>query len=763
MVLDVDPRRSASHDNLIDHLSGPLLAGTSDVVLTLTRAADGLHATVDWVSRQPMLLVGTRSAVAERGFVVTTQITPKADLPASSTTVRFAAFSEIGAFLPVWPQAPLATPDSAPPFDIVVTANGVDAAALDGAVELRLVEGVLGRLLYVIGAEKQRLRRQSRELLALRQLGFVFDPNDPDHRRMGRMLDRLGADLGVPRFTDRLDWDNERHEPISVSEREADESYRRRLKMYRPFLMPSRRRVEDAVGALGVDAAIQEPNSEFAVAIALASSPDDAARRALLEWLRSNHLVRPGTTLPASRLLPSLDRAKQQDMLNRLNGPGAHFAFPAGAFIAPLLAAARDRAGRCRAALGVTRPWAVLRAQDDTGGSRYELGLGVDVETPPSSEVDTMVQNLAAKNIAPGTDLETQQLLSSLTSVPSASDPIGRWLLQACGLRTVHAVAGGRWYLSHFPAFGTSIRMQGGSPLALEAHFDAPGDTGQDVVLANGLRDVAADATAAGIKPWTESSSNAQLWTGAVVPAAAALAAFRAARLDTPDNDADLARTRTALNAVPPELLTTLVLDDAMSAGLLSGNTGATQQLTMLADAMRRRELVSALPLVRGSQVLLVVGAVALPGAGTPFGSRRVGFRWYVLPISGLTGTLERSVGARNTYTLPTAAGLSAVVAVSLARSDREDPRGAVRPYEVRVDVADGVRIDLSAYERLMNLLERAAPLGVVIDTLNARQEHVDPTGAGAAVPLVGRLAHTFRQFHQRRHLGVLNDDQDER
>ena len=757
MALDGDPRRSASHDNLIGHLAGPLLAGTTQTPLPLTPVADGLRGVVDWVSRQPLLLIGTRVALAERAVVVTVQVTPRRDVAASSATVRFAPFSEAGAFLPVWPPAPLPIPEAAPAFDLVVTAAGVQASPLAQIVELRLVEGVLGRVLYVVGAEKQRLRRQARELLALRQLSFAFDPADPEHRRMGQALDRLGADLGVPRFTDRLDWDPTQRQPVSVSAREGDEPYRQRLKIYRPFLQPNRRRVEEAMAAVGVTGTIQEPNSEFAVAIKLISSPDDTARRVLLDGLRANQLMQPGSTIPASRQLPSLVRASQQAILNRLF---VNFTFPANAFVAPLLASALDRAGRCRAALGVTRRWAVLRAQDDGGGSRYELGLGVDVETPPAAELDTMVQNLTTGRIAAGTDIKTQQLIGSLTPVPSAQDPIGRWFLQPCGFKTVHALPNGRWYLSHFPVSGTFISAPTDAALSLEAHFEAPGDPGQDVVLWNGLRDAVADATAAGIPRWTESPSSAQLWTGATVPPAAALAAFAAARLSTPDSEADLARTRTALSDVPRELLSTLVLDPAMSAGLLAGAAAQTQQLHALVDSLRRREVPSALPLVRGGQVLLIVGATALPGAGTPFNSRRVGFRWYVLPISGLAGTLERAVGARNRYAPNTSAGLAAVVAVSLARSDRDDPRGLVRPYEVRVDLPDDALIDLPTYERLMNLLERAVPLGVVVDTRGVREQHVDPAGDRAVVPLTGRLAHTFRLFHQRRHLGLINDDE---
>jgi len=57
---------------------------------------------------------------------------------------------------------------------LIIETDAPAARPLDQLLELRLVEGMLGRLLYVIGAEKQRLRRQARELLTLRQLPFAF-------------------------------------------------------------------------------------------------------------------------------------------------------------------------------------------------------------------------------------------------------------------------------------------------------------------------------------------------------------------------------------------------------------------------------------------------------------------------------------------------------------------------------------------------------------------------------------------------------------
>ena len=54
----------------------------------------------------------------------------------------------------------------------------------------------MGRMIYLLGAEKQRLRRQAREISAVRLLSLARD----------NALDRIGADLGVPRFTGTIDF-----------------------------------------------------------------------------------------------------------------------------------------------------------------------------------------------------------------------------------------------------------------------------------------------------------------------------------------------------------------------------------------------------------------------------------------------------------------------------------------------------------------------------------------------------------------------------
>jgi len=94
------------------------------------------------------------------------------------------------------------------------------------------------------------------------------------------------------------------------------------------------------------------------------------------------------------------------------------------------------------------------------------------------------------------------------------------------------------------------------------------------------------------------------------------------------------------------------------------------------------------------------------------------------------------------------------VVVVGFARAGRGDPRGRVDPYELRVDLPDGAVVDLPQYEVLMNILDRAHPIGVTVDTRSLRARHVDMDGDGVATPLSAAFSRTFRPFQQRRHVG---------
>jgi hypothetical protein len=762
MAIDSDPNRSASHLNLFAHLSGPFRGGAVDTPIPITAtprlgpdgpAGADFVASVAATARRPLLLVGTRARVGARGFRATVSITPQVSSPTTTTAeLHFAPFTEAGAFLPVWQS----DDEVAPALDCTIAVTGAPTTQTPiDLLDLHLVEGVMGRLLYLLGVEKARLRRQGRELFALRRMDFAIDPDTSrDHRRLGHAFDRMGADLGVPRFADRVTWDAAKAQVLSVSEREPNETYRRRLEMMRRFMMPSRSNVLDALRSFGgAPYEVNEANSELAVAIALVSSPDDSPRKRFLAYLRTNYLVEPGQRIPASRPLPSKVRAAQQPVLDRIGGIGgdvsqASFDVPAGTFIAPLLAEALDRVGRARRALGVTRRWKILRGQDDAGGSRYELGLGVDVEAIPAIELDELAAKLAAKAFAPGTDPETLALLMSVTAKSSTDDPTGRWLLSAAGLRTIHPIAGDRWYLSHFPIFGMLLTATGGSPLGLEARFHAPGDPGPHAALAFALADIVRDAAAATLPAFTQlpAAAAATAIAAAVLPDPATLTAFTAAGLRTPDTAGNLALVEAELAAV-------------QATDLIANQPHAVAQLARLVEIMGAREVISALPLVTGGGVLLVISTSSLPAAAR-LNSPRYGFRWHLMPITGLSGGLDHATGARNQYTAPNAGeNLAAVIVVSMARRDRADPRDCIPPYQVRVELPATSLLDLAGYERMMNLLERAVPISVVMDTSLVREHNVDPAGSGTTVPFTGRMAHTFRTYKQRRHLGNVNND----
>jgi hypothetical protein len=261
----------------------------------------------------------------------TVRITQSSGEVVPDATVTFAPWSEAGASVLAYRPGPASmTLDRATPFDILLVDSGAgDPATMRDLFELRLIEGNLARLLYVIGAEKMRLRRQAAELYAGRSLANAT----------GHALERIGADLGVPRFDTRLTWDETLHVPSIAPEREADAPYRERLGIYRPFLRATRKA---ALARLGGDVTLAEPNSELLASIRLVSSPGDSRRITYLNYLRSSFLVQPGVPVPDHRLVPSELEDDENAMRMRL---ADQFEFPAGAYIDPMIARALHRAG----------------------------------------------------------------------------------------------------------------------------------------------------------------------------------------------------------------------------------------------------------------------------------------------------------------------------------------------------------------------------------------------------------------------------------
>ena len=224
-LLHPDPVRSAAHQSMLAHLSGPFAAGAVETPLVIDAAGE---ARVDWRPRLPLLLISPRVAVGAERLDCTVSITQSSGEVVEPVVVRFAPYTERGAAVLVYrPGAASMQGELAAPFQVRLDAGPGDSAPrLRDRFELRVVEGNLARLLYVIGSEKMRIRRQASELYAMRRIAAARDD----------ALDSLGAELSVPRFDARLTWDGTLRTPTIVRQREADAQFRARLSIYRPFL-----------------------------------------------------------------------------------------------------------------------------------------------------------------------------------------------------------------------------------------------------------------------------------------------------------------------------------------------------------------------------------------------------------------------------------------------------------------------------------------------------------------------------------------------
>jgi hypothetical protein len=159
---------------------------------------------------------------------------------------------------------------------------------------------------------------------------------------------------------------------------------------------------------------------------------------------------------------------------------------------------------------------------------------------------------------------------------------------------------------------------------------------------------------------------------------------------------------------------------------------------------MRTEGVSSALTLVTAANdVLIVVGAIGLPGAGLNLNEQRAtGFRWYVVPLQGPHGLL-RTLASRAVFT-PSRPGLWAIIVLAFARAST-----TVDPYQYQLDLPAGATLDLRQYEFLMNLLGHVTPVGVQVNTYALRQDHVDIGGLGPG-SLPPTASHTFRAFRSR-------------
>ena len=754
---------------MIDHLSGPLTAGAVQSPLALNNAG---RVSTTWDTREPLVLVKTLRPLLDEEWRIRAVLDP-GGAATILPVVRFASHTEQGAALPLYRPPVVADTQRAGPFTIALALRVTDAEGTTSTIApntigdyiaVELIEGLMGRMLYILGAEKSRIRRLARSIQAMRQLQYARDD----------VLDQIGADLGVPRFAEDLLYQEDESgggDIITETRREPDAEYRSRLAIYRPFLMSTRAHALNILNGPGEDAdpnagllgetgfadrfRLLEADNEFAIAIHLVAAGDPQTRLNFLDYVRDAYLIFPANVAPNNsrhrrRFMPQVHKEAITALRRRLRD-GYDFADSAMG-VAPLLATALDQLARVRERLGRTNRWPVLRAQDGDAGSRYEMGFGVDVRVPDAAELnDLATQVTDGTGTAEGDEISA--LIASLTPRTADDDPEGVWLLEACGFRTVHRLNTEQMYLSHLPTFGLTVSgdhtTDVRTDLPLEARYHAPGDPGQNIILVEGIERT--------VEQWAEAGQSAfdvlddataqARWQNAVSLSDSDDAAmvFRAAGLPVV-NDADYVVER--LERLPGELVQTIRLSSQQSQDILGLASNAIDDLRDLVTLLKNNGIVSVLPLVTsGNRVLLVLGAIGLPQAGINLSPRRAtGFRWYVVPIQGTNAEI-RTLGSRTVFT-PRRAGLYAVVVLGYAR------RGMTDPYEVRVELPDDALLDLKQYEFLMNTLDHIHPIGVEVNTFSLRSDHVDLNGDGVADRLSPTVSKTYRQFRRVRHRG---------
>lgn len=735
-VVDPDSLGGDALAAMAGHVVGPLVGGFAGDEIPLDARGTGA---IPVPTRSGLLVVALRAELGATATEIDVSVAGGA-----ATRLVFAPYSPRGSALAV------AVPHSTSATTVSISVAGSDSPK---AVAVRYLDGVLARVLYVLGAEKARIRTAARAVAAGRLLVNAS----------GDALDRIGQELGVARFSTALAWDAAAKQLAATSVTEPDETYRERLRIFRPFLRPNRPNLDaalaaDAGGLLARSGytghlTVAESDTDLAIAIRIVSPPDDTKRLAYLAYLRDKFLLPlDATELPASRPVSPGERERARTLLARLKTEAK---WPAGAYVAPPLAAAVDRAARCIAALGVTATITIANAQKDSGGSRYELGLGIDVARFDAATLTSLVTAATAHKVTGTPSADIRALLARLVPQPAAADPDARWLWELCGMRTVHPLATGATFLSTLPMHGAQLATSVATgALQVDAALNAPGDPSppQNAQLASTIATAAA-AAPAGAQPWTVVSgaeTHAAL-VGAAPAPSAALAVFEAQHLTLPTTAAAVAATVATLQDVPFDLWVGLRLDATTAAALLAGHPAGATSLADIVGRLQRAGAVSVLPMVAGTVVYLLVGVVDLPGAAT-FDNRRLQWRWLALPLGEDTriGSLEDTASSHNVYTYasPTSASqLAAIVAVTPTRVEPTDVANRIDPYTVAIDAPGQRPLSFAQYEYLMNLLDRYCPLGITIDTSRIRAQHVDLDGDGVPDLLDQGLQHTFRPF----------------
>ena len=716
-------------------LIGPLSPAATPQPLTLHPApgtTGQAEAVVDIVTRRPLVLCTVLSDVDTQGLTILPALRSGNGTPQPLPVLTFAPHTAAGTAL-VAAVPPMGKDDVAAPFSVLARGilggelgTGLSAAELIAAVRFDLVQGVLGRLLTVLLDEKGRIRRTARQIRAMRTLAVAS----------GNALDRIGADLSSSRFSDELFWDADQQSPATrplepPGTREDDASYRARLRVLRGVRLPSAPWIDSALNGAGFLAdvgvtskvTVDESVDPQLIALRLVAPGAPAAIGRLLNAIRRVHMVWPagspeGDDAHAHRLLPP-DEVARVDIQRAALATWQMEPFqPVASAVAEALTTLDDRCVQLSA-----RPWPrVLKGQDNTGGSRFELGFGALLAAPVAAQLDAAV-SAAAKLNDP-----------NLVPKPRSADPAGAWLLTACGMRTVEQDADGRVFVSTAPMGPLVVDVEptadGAVPLRLTARLVSATDPDHDVPMVAVIKALAgaqltpvADSAAvlAGARPTSTVPGLDAALDSRSVPKVTDVAAFVQQLGTASARDYalfDLGAARTAAAIATPTLLSPL--------------------FTTAADAGAS----SVVALVTGAGTLaLMFGVAGLPLAGSNLaGEHTLIHRWQVRGLGAQHATLSARRGSVVTIPLFND-GISVVSCVLGQRS------GANNPYTWRPTLPADALLTLRQYEHLLNIVELVTPVGVRADTFSIRRRHVDVDGSGTSTGLNIAAARAYRHY----------------
>lgn len=729
VTLDVDPCGADSRRAQAEIVGGPLAAGFEMAELPLAADAAELAALADTTS----MLVRLKQDLGPRRLEVAATLTD--DDGDGAVPLVFETFSAAGSALLLRARAPAAGDRVAVRLALTLDGAAVDAADVGAWVALDLMRGHLAHVLTLLALEHQRLRRYLAAIEAGASIAGAW----------GGLLDRIGAELGVPRLDSRFQFTGGTLTGI-VPERETDAAYRARLAPFRAYAFPTPGALRAALRTVHPDFDVEERTMGFEGAYRLVAFADTDAQAAqmradALAHLRATVLVDAADATPAPAGADAATRARVA-LRERLRQA---FVVPGGGPLplAPVLARALARLAELFERVAYAGPVRLVQGQTDEGGARYELGLGARLEVP-ATFVDDFGAALA------GADALTlgvyARAVEALQARPAAERGQLDTLLSAVGFSTALALDDTHVYVSHLRTGAMEIAGAGAVALGpqrsaattLKAEELVPATA---VALDQALSEAAATAGVAG----------APLAGAAVVPLLGGLPAHDAAYRDlvlTPRFSlADQAAFGTALGGADPGRLSGLQVEAATAARLVQGDGASWDALLHLSFALADLGVPAMAVVVRpGGDVVVVASDAPLPALGANLTLRRtLARRWGQADLTQGRASAFGHAGGAECRVSATAPGLRCVALMNYRRLDQPDP------MEIRPALPADTEIDYPRYERMMNLLMLLRPLGVAVNSWRIRQRHVrlDPQAPRAAVQL--SAARSFRRFRQIR------------